>query len=366
MSEAVLPPDALDAVRDRLLAADRLVLTGHIRPDGDALGSELGLAHFLQKLGKEVLVLNADPAPRPLDWLVADQPKGLLQRYQKDNAKQASALEAADALVVLDTGAGHRLGALEAPFKGAPAEKLLIDHHPAPEDWFDLACVRTHAAATAEIVYDLIAGHDADLIDAAIATALYVGIVTDTGSFRYNATTPATHRIVADLMERGPIGSEPIHVSLYDGRTPEGLKLLARALDTIATHYGGRLASMHVTQEMLRESGAYFDETEGLIGYALSLGGVQAAVIALETPNGIKLSFRSKGDCPINDWAARFGGGGHPNAAGAYVTEKTLSHTLREVVDSAPRHVAAGDTSDHDDTLTDDHLSRLSSFQGKL
>jgi phosphoesterase RecJ-like protein len=358
--------DALDAVRDRLLAAQRVVVTSHIRPDGDALGSEIALARFLRKLGKEALVLNADPAPRPLDWLLDEQPKGLVQRYEKGSLKQAEAVAAADALVVVDTGAGHRLGPLEGLVRNALAPKLLLDHHPAPEPWFDLACVRTSAAATGELVYDLIAGHDPGLIDAAIATALYVAVVTDTGSFRYSATTPRTHRIVADLLERGGIQPEPIHVAVYDGRTREGLRLLARSLDTIATHYGGRLATMYVTQDMLRESGAFFDETEGLIGYALSLDGVVAAVIFLETPSAVKLSFRSKGDCPINAWAARYGGGGHPNAAGAYVTGKTLSHLMREVINAAPPHVAAEAVPEEPQELSADDLALLASFKGKL
>ncbi|MDX1420055.1 MAG: DHH family phosphoesterase [Rubricoccaceae bacterium] len=359
-------PDPLDRIRERLLAAERVVITSHLRPDGDALGSEIALARFLRRLGKEALVLNADAAPRPLDWLMGEQPKGLVVTHEPGSLAQAEALAAADAIVVVDTGAGHRLGAVEERIRQAAAPTYLIDHHPAPETWFDLACVRTDAAATAEIVYDLIAGHDPALIDAAIATALYVGIVTDTGSFRYSATTPKTHRIVADLLARGGIESEPIHIAVYDGRTREGLRLLARSLDTIATHYGGRLATMYVTQDMLREAGAYFDETEGLIQYALSLDGVIAAVIFLETPSAVKLSFRSKGDCPINAWAARYGGGGHANAAGAYVTDKSLTQLLREVVNAAPPHVAAEEMPDENRELTQDDLALLASFKGKL
>jgi phosphoesterase RecJ-like protein len=362
MPESAPAPDALDAVRERLLAAERVVVTSHIRPDGDALGSEIALARFLRKLGKDALVLNADAAPRPLDWLLDEQPKKLVQRYEEGSLKQAAAVAAADALVVVDTGAAHRLGALEGVVKNAVAPTYLLDHHPAPEPWFDLACVRTDAAATGELVYDLIAGHDPSLIDAAIATALYVAIVTDTGSFRYSGTTPRTHRIVADVLERGGIQAEPIHIAVYDGRTREGLRLLARALDTIATHYAGRLATMYVTQDMLRESGAYFDETEGLIGYALSLDGVMAAVIFLETPSGIKLSFRSKGDCPINAWAARYGGGGHPNAAGAYVAGKTtLNHLMKRVVDEAPPHIV-GVREEDDRDATEEEVARMAAL----
>ena len=353
--------DSLDTLRDALLAAERVVLTSHIRPDGDALGSEIAVAHFLRALGKEVMILNADAEPRVLSWLADEQPKRLIQVYQEGNLKQARAVAEADAILVLDTGALHRVGAPAELLKGSPGTKMLLDHHPGPEDWFDITCVDTGSASTGELVYDLIAGHDPGLIDAAIATALYTAIVTDTGSFRYSATTPRTHRIIADILERGGITPEPIHIAVYDGRTREGLRLLARSLDTIATHYAGRLASMHVTQAMLRETGAYFDETEGLIQYALALDGVVAAVIGLETPSGIKLSFRSKGDCPINAWAAKFGGGGHTNASGAYVTGKPLHHVMKEVIDKAPPHVAVVPGTDEGEA-SEDEIAQLAAL----
>src|SRR5690606_40876786 len=129
-------------------------------PAGAALAPEIALARWPRPPGKAAVVLNADAAPRPLDWLMDEQPKGLVVKHEEGSLKQAAALAAADAIVVVYTGAGHRLGAADARIKGALAPKLLIDHHPAPEPCFDLACVRTDAAATAEIVYDLIAGHD--------------------------------------------------------------------------------------------------------------------------------------------------------------------------------------------------------------
>ncbi|MEM0963587.1 MAG: DHHA1 domain-containing protein, partial [Bacteroidota bacterium] len=231
-----------------------------------------------------------------------------------------------------------------------------------------LSCVRTDAAAAAEIAYDLIAGIDPALIDRAVATALYVGIMTDTGSFRYGATTPRTHAIVADVLARGDLRPEPIHVALFDGRSREGLSLLGQVLGTIQTHYAGRLATLFVTQDMIHGSGALFDETEGLVNYGLSLDGVLAAVIALELPSGVKLSFRSKGDCPINAWAASFGGGGHANASGAYVADGQLRRVLKQVVDTAPPHVMAdaSDLADTSDELSDADLALLAQFNGSL
>ena len=358
----------IDDIRDALLSAERVVLTSHIRPDGDAIGSELGMAHFLKALGKEVLILNSDAEPRNLGWLMDEHAGGLLiEKFEDGKLSQIEALANADVVMVLDSGAAHRLGKLADRVKGAAAKKLLLDHHPDPENWFDVSCVRTEAASTGELVYEVIAGHDPDFIDEHIATALYVAIMTDTGSFRYGATRPSTHRIIADLLERGGISPEPIHVNIFDQQSRESLRLLARALETINTHYDGRLAAMVITQDILRESGAYFDETEGLINYALSLTGVVAALIFLETPNGIKVSFRSKGDCPVNDWAAQFGGGGHMNASGAYVRGVSLDRVIKDVVDKAPLHVMSATSADRpDEDISQDDIALLSAFKGKL
>ena len=364
-------PD-LAAVRDVLLGAKRVVISTHVRPDGDALGSEIAVGRWLRGMGKAVYCLNADPEPRPLHWLLDEQPKKLVRTYDEGALSHAELIAGADALLVVDTGAEHRLGTTGGPFRAAAeAGKpvLLLDHHPDPEGWFTHACVRTDSAAAGEIVYDLIAAHDADGIDRAIATALYVAIVTDTGSFRYGATSPRTHSIVSDLLARGDLRPEPIHVSLYDGKTPQALRLLGLALGTIGTHYGGRLASMTISQSTLQASGADFQDTEGLIQYALSLQDVVAAVIFLETLSGIKVSFRSKGDCPINGWAARFGGGGHANASGAYVRDRSLEHVRRDVIDSAPAHVTAPpelaqEAEGHE--LSADDLALLKQFKGSV
>lgn len=364
----VLDSPDLAAVRDALVAADRVVITTHTRPDGDALGTEFAIARALQTLGKTVLCLNSDRVPRNQDWLAEEQPAGLVQTYESGNLPQAQAVAEADVLLVVDTNTEKRLGDVGALFRQAGKPVLLLDHHPNPESWFDVTCVRTEASAAAEIAYDLIAGMDPSLIDRAVATALYVGIMTDTGSFRYSATTPRTHGIVADILERGDIQPEPIHIAIFDGRSREGLALLGSALGTIQTHYSGRLATLFVTQDMIRQSGAFFDETEGLINYGLSLDGVLAAVIGLELPSGVKLSFRSKGDCPINKWAGQFGGGGHANASGAYVEGGQLRRVLKDVVDSAPAHIAVDpDVAEGaSDELSEADLALLAQFSGSI
>ena len=360
--------DTLAAVRGALLEADRVVITTHTRPDGDALGTQFAIAQALRSLGKTVLCLNADVPPRNLDWLAEEQPAGSVQTYEAGNLEQAQAVAHADVLLVVDTNSEKRLGDVAPVFRQSGKPILLLDHHPDPERWFTVSHVDTSAAAAAEIAYDLIVGIDTDLVDRSVATSLYVGIMTDTGSFRYSATTPKTHAVIADVLERGDLQPEPIHIALFDGKSREGLALLSMALGTIDTHYDGRLATIFVTQDMIRSSGAFFDETEGLINYALQLDGVLAAVIGLELTSGVKLSFRSKGDCPINKWATRFGGGGHANASGAFVQGGKLSRTLKDVVDAAPPHVMADPSAitETSDELSDADLALLAQFNGSI
>ncbi|MEM9996184.1 MAG: DHH family phosphoesterase [Bacteroidota bacterium] len=356
-------PDDLAAVRDALLAAERVVITSHLRPDGDALGSTLGLALFLRGLGKTVHCFNPDVPPSNMGWLLDEL--GEVVQFDTGDMAHAAAVAEADVIAVVDANAKQRLGWMGNSVQGATATKVLIDHHPKPERWFDHTYVRTDSASTAELIYDLIAAHDASAIDTGIATALYTGIVTDTGSFRYGATRPSTHRIVAELMERGQIGSEPIHIAIFDGYQREDLRLLSLALKTIRTHYDGRLATLYVAQQMLDETGAPMEASEPFVQYALGLDGVEAAVIFREVKGGVKASFRSKGDCPINGWAGRFGGGGHPNAAGAFVRHGELHATIKRVVNAAPQHLTgAPEQFEASDTLSADAMALLQAMRG--
>ena len=341
----------------RLLSHDRLLLSTHIRPDGDAIGSELGLAFFLRKLGKQVDIINSDSPPYNLGWL-----PGIDDVETFDGSLPQLKLAAdADAIVVLDTNALHRLGRLAPTVRDATAEKLLIDHHTSPESWFTATYARDTASSTGELVYELICEHDARLIDTEIATALYTAIMTDTGSFRYDSVTPRIHRIVADLLERGDIRPSPIHTSVFDTRSMEGLRLLGLALETITLRYGGQLGYMVVSQRMVHESNSSLQETEGFVNYALSIEGVKAAVIFSETDSGVKMSFRSKGKTHVNEWARAFGGGGHRNASGAYVT-RSIEEVVDAVVEAAPRYLDLDVDEELEEELSAEDRSYLESL----
>lgn len=347
----------IQSILDLIEKHQRFFISTHIRPDGDALGSELALAHFLKKLGKDVAVINSDPPPMNLDWL----PGGDMVHVFDGSLAQRERIDGADVLFILDTNAIDRLGKLAAPVRSSHGIKALIDHHTHPEVWFDVTYERETASSTGELIYELIAAYDPDMIDTEIASALYAAIVTDTGSFRYSSVTPALHRIVADILERGDLSPASIHIAVYDTRTTESLRLLGRVLESITLRYNGEIAYVVVTPRMLRETGASSEDTEGFVNYALSIEGVRVAIMFLETENGTKMSFRSKADAHVNMWARALGGGGHKNASGAYL-RVPLEEAIDQVMAAAPRFLEIEPEESGQVDLSDEDASYLSSL----
>lgn len=325
---------------DRLLAHDRFVLTTHVRPDGDAIGSVLALAHVLAAQGKTATVLLSDPAPDTLAFLPG---VATALVYDATDLAHREALATATARVLLDANTLDRTGRLAATWRdGAPGtEHFVVDHHTHPEAWFDAAYVRETAASTCELVAEL--AHEAGVtLTPDLATLLYAGTMTDTGSFRFSNTSPAVHRLAADLVAAG-VDVPRVHEHIYENKRLGALRLLARALDSIALHHGGRVASMAMPLKLLRQSDAHTDETEGFVNYALSVEGVAAAVLFTETAAGVKASFRSKGDTPVNGWARAFGGGGHVNASGAFFPKAHFERVVAQVLAAAPAHLGLPD-----------------------
>ena len=336
----------LDDLLSLLYEHQRFFITTHVRPDGDAIGSQLALGAFLQHLGKEVAMINSDPPPRNLEWLPGIEAVEVFE----NTPGQLARIAGADVVLVVDTNALERLGNVGAPVENSGAVKVLIDHHTGPEAWFDLTYARDTASSTGELVYEVIAAHDPDIIDPDVAHLLYAAILTDTGSFRYSSVTPAVHRIAADLLERGDLQPDVIYTLLYETRTLEGLRLMARVLSTLTLAYDGILGYVVVEQRMLEETGASSEETEGFVSYPLTIEGVRVALIFTETAKGTKVSFRSKGDMYVNGWAQAFGGGGHRNASGAFI-RKPLGTVIDEIIASAPRFLDVPDAETSDNGM---------------
>jgi phosphoesterase RecJ-like protein len=325
----------LDHVLALIQDNDHFFITTHLGADGDALGSQLALGRFLEQMGKTVAMVNSDEHDYTLDWMPGAEH---VEVYDGDLAQQ-QALAEADVAFVLDTNDEERIGRVGTLVKEATATTVLIDHHLNPEQWFDVLFVRDTAAATGELVYEIIDGLDPGLLDEAVATALYTAIVTDTGSFRYSSVTPGLHRTIAEILERGGIEPAPIHETIYDRKSMPGLRLLGRMLNRIRLRHNDQLGYSVVTQRMVEDTGASWDDKQGFVNYVLSIEGVKAALLFSETDDGAKISFRSEADVRVDEWARHFGGGGHRNAAGAYVKRPTLEKTIEDVVAAAPNYI---------------------------
>jgi len=325
----------LDDVLTLVEENERFLITTHISPDGDGLGSELALARFLQKLGKHATVLNSDESPYTLDWLPGIDDIEIFD----GSLSQHEVVAKADVVFILDTNDEERLGRIGSMVRQGDGVTVLVDHHMDPEPWFDVKYVENTAAAAGELVYNIIAGIDPSLIDAEMATGLYTAIVTDTGSFRYSNVSPDLHRSVADILERGGIEPAPIHEQIYDRRSMPGLRLLGRMLNRIRLRYNGQLGYSVVTQRMVEDTGASWEDKDGFVNYVLSIEGVKAALLFSEANDGAKISFRSEANVRVDEWARSFGGGGHRNASGAYVKRPTFEEAIEDVVDAAPRYI---------------------------
>ncbi len=349
----------IEDVLPLLLEKKRFVITTHVRPDGDAIGSQLALGQFLRKLGKQVAMINNDAPPDNLAWLPGAD---AIEIFNSSVAHHEHIGEA-DVIVVVDTNALNRVGKkLARPVKNSGALKVLIDHHTEPETWFDHTYICDTASSTGELIYELITAHNADLIDPSMALALYAAILTDTGSFRYSSVTPAVHRIVADLLERGSIEPDAVYAALYEMRSPQWVRLLSQVLDTLTLRFDGVLSYLIIARRVLEDTGGTTEDTEGFVSYGLAIEGVRVALIFTETLRGTKVSFRSKGDLHVHEWARAFGGGGHRNASGAFI-RRPLEAVIDAVMASAPRYLGLSDAEPgNDGVLSPEDAAYLSTL----
>jgi phosphoesterase RecJ-like protein len=305
------------------------VITAHVNPDCDALGSELALAEFLWSLGKKVTIINSDLVPDPYRFL---DPQRNIKKYSP--TKHAATIKHAEVIIVVDASGGwKRIGRPGDVFAQCEAIKVCIDHHPDSTDFVDVTAIDTNAAATAELIYELIQAAQG-VISATIAEALYAGIITDTGNFRFPKTSARTHRIAADLLLAG-VDPLVLYRQIYEQYPLGRVRLKGHVIDSIQTTAHGQLAYYGLELETLK---AYKVKTADLDGFA-SLGqeirGVQVVVFCLQSSKSkVKISLRSDGSVPVNQLAAAYGGGGHPSAAGATVSGN-LADVLPEVVEKA-------------------------------
>ena len=327
---------SIQAFYPQLTVPQKIVITTHLKPDGDAMGSSLGLYHFLLQLGHTVTVISPTNWAGFLQWMPGTD-KVIDFEAKKDLAKQI--LEETDCIFCLDFNVLHRTKNMEPVIEGLNCTKVLIDHHQQPqEEAFSFGISDTSKSSTCEMVYDFIvdSGH-ADKINQDVATALYTGVMTDTGSFRFPAASANVHRMVAVLKDTG-IKHSVIHENIYDSSLESRLRFIGYVLlNRMEVFYEYNTAMMAITKQDLQRFSIRTGDTEGLVNYLLSIQGIKFAALVIDRDEERKWSFRSKGDFDVNTFARNhFEGGGHFNAAGGRssdsldITVKNFKQTLKE------------------------------------
>ncbi|MGK6343919.1 DHH family phosphoesterase [Chryseobacterium sp. DT-3] len=313
------PAELLD-INTLLTPENKIIILTHYNPDGDAIGSSLGLKHYLGAKGIPAEVIVPNDFPKFLKWM-PESKKVIIGEYKRKYAFDL--ISGADVIFCLDFNSPSRIGLLGEWLINSKAKKILIDHHQQPEN-FDFVYSDTVIPATSQMIYHFIeAMEDEKLVNLDIAECLYTGIMTDTGGFRFRSTSATTHRIIANLIEKGADPSV-ITSNTWDTNTVSRLHLLALVLGRIEVVNDGKVAVLSLTRNELKEFGFQKGDTEGFVNYGLSIAGVKMAAFFMEDlyDDFIKISFRSKDDVDVNQFSRKyFSGGGHINAAGGKSNE---------------------------------------------
>ena len=324
-------------IEAEIQAASHIVITAHKSADGDSIGSSLGLLHFIEKLGKKAVVCHPDKAPDFLDWL--DTNAILLM---EENLEEVSAeIKKADLIFCLDYNATNRVGSeMQALLEASTCKKVMIDHHLNPEDFAAITVSETAASSTSELIVELIdqSGH-LDLLDEKIGTPLYLGILTDTGSFRFNSVKARTHEVLAKILASG-VQHHLIHERLSDNNTESRLRLQGYAMsEKLEILYDCNVAIISLSKEELAKYNYKKGDTDSLGNLLLSIIGMKAAIVFTERDGIMKISFRSKGaENPVNILAKEhFNGGGHANASGG-MSDLTVTETLEKLKGLIPQY----------------------------
>lgn len=316
----------LNALKELLSSPKKIAVIPHKNPDGDAIGSTLALWHYLLNKGHETTIISPNDFPKFLKWMPG---ANKILNFERENNESKECLKQAEVIFTLDFNHLGRVGQMTTNLENAEATFVMVDHHQQPSDYAKIMYSDVAMSSTCEMVYKLISFMgDVDKINADIANCIYTGIMTDTGSFKFKATTSDTHRVVADLMDRGAENTE-IHHRIYDTNSPSRLHLLGCALKNMVILEEFSTAYITLSQEELDRYNYQKGDTEGFVNYGLTLEGIRFAVIFIENKEEgiLKISFRSVGDFSVNDFARNhFEGGGHTNAAGGK-SDKNIDDT---------------------------------------
>ncbi len=329
---------SLDELNKLLKQNKTIGLILHRNPDGDAVGSGLAMQNFLKQTGHEVYLISPNEVPAYLQWLPQVQS---IKIYEQNPNKVKHLLQQSELIFTLDFNDFSRAGnELQKILQSMPEKTfVMIDHHLEPSDYAQIMFSDPERSSTSEMVYDIITGLSGQkYIDKNTATQLYTGIMTDTGSFKFPNTTPHTMRVAADLMEKG-INHNKIQIAIYDSFSTDKLHLLGEALHKLIFLPQYKTAYIVLSKDDLKKYNYKKGDTEGFVNYGLALADSNFAVLFLENEDkGVRISFRSKGNFPANEFAKKyFNGGGHRNAAGGR-TQTGLQETVDLFLNKLPEY----------------------------
>nr|WP_315257391.1 bifunctional oligoribonuclease/PAP phosphatase NrnA [uncultured Flavobacterium sp.] len=319
----------IQAIQLLLSTPKKIAIIPHRGPDGDAMGSTLALYHFLLKNSHSPTVISPNDFPDFLAWMPGSE---TVKVYEKDKENCTKILEEAELVFTLDFNALHRVGEMEQALEKLSAPFIMIDHHQKPDNYAVYTYSDVAFGSTCEMIYNFISFLDKkEDLDKTIATCIYTGILTDSGSFRFPKTTGTTHRIVAELIDLG-VENTLIPALLFDNSSYNRLQLLGRALQNMKVMMDHKTSYTSLTQEELNSFDYIKGDTEGIVNYGLSIKGIVFTAIFIENKEEdiIKISFRSQGDFDVNQFARdHFQGGGHSNAAGGK-SEVSMEETINK------------------------------------
>ena len=328
----------LTAFERAITSRKKIVIIPHRNPDGDALGSALALKHFLDAKKHEVKIVSPNDYPSFLKWLPGESE---IIKFSKTPNIARDKINKAELIFGLDFNSLSRIQDLSKIVKKTRADKIMIDHHESPEFFANLNYSDPSMSSTCEMVYNVINASDSKLLDKKIACCLYTGIMTDTGSFRYPSTTSKTHKVISHLIKLGANGSD-IHQKIFDSSSMSRLKLLGISLSNLIKIPNLPVVYITLSKEELITCDYKKGDTEGFVNYGLSLKGVNFSCMMIENESEgkIKMSFRSKGNFSVENFARNyFNGGGHQNAAGGISTE-SLDKTIIRFKNAVKKHIS--------------------------
>ena len=309
------------------------LLSTHVNPDADALGSELAFYLILKKLGKKIRIINHSSTPYNLEFL---DEQNVIEKF--DETIHKNVFDETEVFILLDLNQANRIVKMEKSFREFKGVKICIDHHQDTENIFDHMFGGTEYSATSEIIYDFIEETKIVELDKVIALQLYAGIMTDTGSFRFDRTSSRIHHIMAELLDRG-VNPTDVYDKIYDQFKFGRVKLLGYTLSTIQLDSTGQIAYMIIKRDLLEQTGSTEADIDGFVNYCLTIQGVKIGILFYELKDGIKISFRSKGEISVSKLAKEFEGGGHTNASGIRLFNTTIEEVKEKIISAAQRYL---------------------------